>query len=47
MTKEIECMTDVAPTRVRLDRIGDVVYLSVGYAGGKPRPRAPPSPLPS
>jgi hypothetical protein len=37
MTREIECMTD-SPTRVRLDRIGDVVYLSVGYAGGKPAP---------
>jgi hypothetical protein len=37
VTKEIECMTD-SPTRVRLDRIGDVVYLSVGYAGGKPAP---------
>jgi TolB protein len=36
-TKEIECMTD-SPTRVRLDRIGDVVYLSVAYAGGKPAP---------
>ncbi len=37
MTKEIECMTD-GPTRVRLDRIGDDIYLSVGYAGGKPAP---------
>jgi hypothetical protein len=37
LTKEIECMTD-SPTRVRLDRIGDTVYLSVGYAGGKPAP---------
>ena len=37
LTKEIECMTD-SPTSVRLDRIGDVVYLSVGYAGGKPAP---------
>jgi hypothetical protein len=37
MTSEIECMTD-SPTSVRLDRIGDVVYLSVGYAGGKPAP---------
>jgi hypothetical protein len=37
VTKEIECMTD-SPTRVRLDRIGDVVYLSVGYNGGKPVP---------
>jgi TolB protein len=37
LTKEIECMTD-GPTRVRLDRIGDVIYLSVGYAGGKPAP---------
>jgi TolB protein len=36
-TKEIECMTD-GPTRVRLDRIGDDIYLSVGYAGGKPAP---------
>ncbi len=37
MTKEIEAMTD-SPTSVRLDRIGDTVYLSVGYAGGKPAP---------
>ena len=37
LTKEIECMTD-GPTRVRLDRIGDDIYLSVGYAGGKPAP---------
>lgn len=37
MTREIECMTD-GPSRVRLDRIGDVIYLSVGYAGGKPAP---------
>jgi TolB protein len=37
MTKEIEAMTD-SPTSVRLDRIGDAVYLSVGYAGGKPAP---------
>jgi TolB protein len=37
LTREIECMTD-SPTRVRLDRIGDDVYLSVGYGGGKPRP---------
>jgi TolB protein len=37
MTKEIECMTD-GPTTVRLDRIGDDVYLSVGYAGAKPTP---------
>jgi TolB protein len=37
LTREIECMTD-SPTRVRLDRIGDDVYLSVGYAGGKPAP---------
>jgi hypothetical protein len=36
-TREIECMTD-GPTRVRLDRIGDDVYLSVGYAGAKPAP---------
>jgi TolB protein len=36
-TREIECITD-GPTRVRLDRIGDDVYLSVGYAGGKPAP---------
>jgi len=37
MTKEIECVTD-SPTRVRLDRIGDTVYLSVGYNGGEPKP---------
>jgi hypothetical protein len=37
VTKEIECMTD-SPTRVRLDRIGDDIYLSVGYAGAKPTP---------
>jgi TolB protein len=37
VTKEIECMTD-GPSRVRLDRIGDDIYLSVGYAGGKPAP---------
>lgn len=37
VTKEIECMTD-GPTRLRLDRIGDDFYLSVGYAGGKPAP---------
>ena len=37
MTSEIEAMTD-SPTSVRLDRIGDTVYLSVGYAGGKPTP---------
>jgi hypothetical protein len=37
MTKEIECMDD-GPSRVRLDRIGDEIYLSVGYAGGKPAP---------
>jgi hypothetical protein len=37
MTKEIEAMTD-SPTSVRLDRIGDVVYLSVGYVGGKAAP---------
>jgi TolB protein len=36
-TREIECMTD-GPSRVRLDRIGDDIYLSVGYAGGKPAP---------
>lgn len=36
-TKEIECMTD-GPTRVRLDRIGDVIYLSVGYGGAEPTP---------
>lgn len=30
-------MTD-SPTRVRLDRIGDTVYLSVGYNGGEPKP---------
>jgi TolB protein len=37
LTKEIECMTD-SPSRVRLDRIGGDIYLSVGYAGGKPAP---------
>jgi TolB protein len=37
LTKEIECMTD-SPTRVRLDRIGDDVYLSVGYGDEKPHP---------
>jgi hypothetical protein len=37
LTKEIECMND-SPSRVRLDRIGDDIYLSVGYAGGKPAP---------
>jgi hypothetical protein len=37
LTKEIECMID-SPSRVRLDRIGDDIYLSVGYAGGKPAP---------
>jgi hypothetical protein len=37
LTKEIECMTD-SPTRVRLDRIGDVVYLSVSYGDDKTHP---------
>jgi TolB protein len=37
LTQEIECMMD-GPSRVRLDRIGDDIYLSVGYAGGKPAP---------
>jgi TolB protein len=37
MTREIEAMTD-GPTRVRLDRIGDDFYLSVGYNGAEPNP---------
>jgi hypothetical protein len=37
MTREIEAMTD-GPTRVRLDRIGDDFYLSVGYNGAEPKP---------
>jgi TolB protein len=37
VTKEIQ--SDIsAPERVRLDKIGDVVYLSVARAGGKPQP---------
>lgn len=36
-TREIEAMTD-GPTRVRLDRIGDDFYLSVGYNGAEPKP---------
>jgi TolB protein len=37
LTKEIECMTD-SPKRVRLDRIGDTIYLSVAYGGEEPHP---------
>ncbi len=36
-TREIQCMV-AAPSRVRLDKIGDDIYLSVGHAGGQPAP---------
>ena len=36
-TKEIQCNV-AGPQRVRLDKIGDAVYLSVSRDGGAPRP---------
>jgi hypothetical protein len=37
VTREIQSMV-AKPQRVRLDKIGDVVYLSVSQAGGEPQP---------